>query len=103
MTRVVRVIAAVVAVLGVAIWLILNLLSPVSFCDIVLVLDAALDTGEDIYRAMEDFFSQVNDTMVMALPDDIRRPGEVLVQVVDGLLSGPLSKIRNYEPDNQDL
>ena len=75
--------------LGVAIWLILNLLSPVSFCDIVLVLDAALDTGEDIYRAMEDFFSQVNDTMVMALPDDIRRPGEVLVQVVDGLLSGP--------------
>ena len=45
MTRVVRVIAAVVAVLGVAIWLILNLLSPVSFCDIVLVLDAALDTG----------------------------------------------------------
>ena len=92
MTRVTTIaggIAVVVAALGLAIWLILNALSPTSFCDIVLVLDAALDTGEDIYRAMEDFFSQVTDSMVAALPDDIRRPAEVLVQVVDGLLSGP--------------
>ena len=82
-------IAALIVVLGLSIWFILNFLSPVSFCDIVLVLDAVLDTGEDIYRAMEDFYSQVTDSMVAALPDDIRRPAEVLVQVVDGLLSSP--------------
>ena len=88
-TKAVGAFAVVGVLLLVAVWLVLNLLSPVSFCDIVLVLDAALDAGEDIYRAMEDFFSQVTDSMVMALPDDIRRPAEVLVRVVDGLLSGP--------------
>ena len=87
--RVVAALAVVVVLLWVATWLMLNLLSPVSFCDVVLALDSALDAGEDIYRAMEDFFSQVTDSMVMALPDDVRRPAEVLVGLVDGLLSGP--------------
>ncbi|MYA50075.1 MAG: hypothetical protein F4185_00320 [Chloroflexi bacterium] len=81
--------AAVVVVLGLAIFLVLNVVAPASFCDIALILDAAMDAGEDIYRAMEDFYSKVTDSMLAALPDDIRRPAEVLVQIVDGLLSGP--------------
>ena len=81
-------VSAVVVLLAVGIIVLLNT-APASFCDVALVLDAALDGGEDIYRAMEEFYADITDGMVAALPDDIRRPAEVLVQVVDGLLSAP--------------
>ena len=81
--------AAVVVVLSLVIVLVLNLLAPASFCDTALILDAAMDAGEDVYRAMEDFYSKVTELMIAALPDDIRRPAEVLVRLVDSLLSGP--------------
>lgn len=75
---------AFLAVAALVWWLV-----PVSFCDIALVLDAAMDAGEEVYRAMEEFYSKVTEEMIANLPDDLRGLAEVLVAVVDGLLAGP--------------
>ena len=76
-----------VGVLTVAAVIVVWWLGNTTFCDLVLVLDATVDVGEDIYRAMEDFYNKITDGMVAALPDDLRPLAESLVAVVDGILS----------------
>ena len=66
---------------------------PLSFCDIVLVLDAAVDAGEDIYRALEEFWNGVTDEMVAGLPEELSGPAEVLLVVVEGMLSAPVALV----------
>ena len=64
-----------------------------SFCDIVLALDAAVDAGEDIYCALEEFWYGVTDEMVAGLPEEWHGPAEVLLAVVEGLLSAPVALV----------
>lgn len=72
---------------------------PLSFCDIALALDAVADAGEDVYRAMEEFWSGVTDEMVAGLPEELRRPAEVLLAVVEGLLSAPVVLVSSVTGD----
>ena len=62
---------------------------PVSFCDIALALDAAVDGGEDAYLAMGEFWDRVSEEMVAGVPDALRGAAETLVAVVESLLAGP--------------
>ena len=66
----------------------INMTGP-TFCDLVVALDIAVDAGEDVYTAVEEFYSQVTDEMLAALPDDIRGATEALLELVDRLLAAP--------------
>lgn len=66
---------------------------PLSFCDIAMALDAAVDAGEDVYRALEEFWNGVTGEMAAGLPEELHRPAGVLLAVVEGLLSAPAALV----------
>ena len=82
------VMAGVVVLAVVAVLVAINMTSPI-FCDLVVALDIAVDAGDDVYTAVEDFYGQVTDEMLAALPDDIRSPAETLLELIDQLLAAP--------------
>ena len=72
----------------IVVWAVLQLLPP-TLCDLVLVLDAAFDTGENTRDAVEEFWAQVTDEMVVGLPDELRVPAEVLVATIEAVVALP--------------
>ena len=78
----------VLVLAAIVVWVVLQML-PLSFCDLVLALDAAFDVGEDIRDAVEDFWAKVTDEMVAGLPDEIRVPAELLLAAIEAALALP--------------
>lgn len=78
---------ATVAVLVVLVVVGMRLLLPPSLCDLVAVLDAAFDAGDDILAAVKDFLSAVSDDMVAGLDGNLRIAAEALVVAAKGVVA----------------
>lgn len=78
----------VVGILAVLVWAGLLILSPVSFCDLVAILDAALTAGEAVLDAIRDFLDANPAELVDGLPEDAQGPARVLISVAQAAVRG---------------
>lgn len=78
----------VVGILAVLVWGGLLILSPVSFCDLVATLDAALTVGDTVLDAIRDFLDANPAELVDGLPEDAQAPARVLISAAQAAVRG---------------
>ena len=81
------VVLAILVVAGV------RFLLPPSFCDLVAILDAAFDAGDDVLAAVKDFLASVSDDMIAGLDGNLRVAAEALVVASKGVVAAALAPV----------
>ena len=79
MTRILLVGVGVLAVLVVAVGLVLLLPGALTFCDLLVVLAAAVEFGENIIEAVRDFLDAEPAALVRDLPDDAQAVARAVI------------------------
>ena len=63
-------------------------LAPVSFCDLVAILDAAITAGDAVLDAIRDFLDANPAELVDGLPDHAQDPARVLLSAAQAAVRG---------------
>ena len=78
----------VVGILAVLVWGGRLILSPVSFCDLVAILDAAITAGDAVLDAIRDFLDANPADLVDGLPEDAQAPARVVISAAQAAVRG---------------